>query len=150
MQKNEDKLVAPPAGLPRRLMAMIYDSLLLAAILMAAALPLVLLAGGAMPNPLARLAFQLYLGGVVFLFFGWFWVHGGQTLGMRAWRLKVIDMDGQTIGWRTAFIRFLFALVSAASLGLGYLWVLLDPERCAWHDRISKTRVVVLPKTKKP
>ena len=149
MQKNENKAVTRPAGLPRRLMAMIYDSLLLAAILMVAALPPVLLAGGAMPNPLARLVFQLYLGGIAFLFFSWFWVHGGQTLGMRAWRLKVVALNGQTVGWQTALIRFLFALVSAASLGLGYLWVLIDPERRAWHDRISKSRVVVLPKIKK-
>ena len=83
------------------------------------------------------------------MFFTWFWVHGGQTVGMRAWRLRVVSFDGERIGWRTAAIRFLLAIVSAAMLGLGYLWVLIDPERLAWHDRLSKSRVVLLPKSER-
>ncbi len=149
MQKDDETLDAPPASLPRRLMAIVYDSLALTAILIAAALPPVLIVGGAMPNPMIRLAFQLYLAGITFLFFGWFWVHGGQTIGMRAWRLRVVSPDGRAIGWRTAMIRILFALVSAACLGIGYLWILIDREQRAWHDRLSKSRVVLLPKKEK-
>lgn len=146
MKKNQEMAGATPAGLPRRLMAILYDSLVIAAVLIVAALPPVLITGGVMPNPALRLVFQLYLAGVMFLFFGWFWVHGGQTVGMRAWRLRVEGQQGQSIGWRTAFVRFVGAAPSAALLGMGYLWLLFDPQQRAWHDRLSGTRVVVLRK----
>jgi uncharacterized RDD family membrane protein YckC len=127
-------------------MAIVYDSLALTAILMVAALPPVLLVGGAMPNTLLRIAFQLYLLGVIFLFFGWFWVHGGQTIGMRAWRLKTVTTDGNTLDWRGAGLRFMWAWFSFLMLGLGYLWALVDPEGRTWHDRLSHSQVVLIPK----
>jgi uncharacterized RDD family membrane protein YckC len=140
----------PAANLLRRLMAIVYDSLVLIAILMLAALPPVLLIGGAMPNALLRIAFQLYLFGVIFLFFGWFWVHGGQTIGMRAWRLKILTNDGQTISWRGAGLRFMWAWFSFLLFGLGYLWAIVDPKGRTWHDRLSSSQVVLLPKKEKP
>jgi len=130
-------------------MAMFYDSLVLIALLMVAALPPVLLVGGAMPNALFRIAFQLYLVSVVFLFFGWFWTHGGQTVGMRAWRLSLVADNGRSLNWHTASLRFLWSWVSGLCLGLGYLWIIVDPDGRAWHDRLSHTRVVLMPKQKK-
>jgi len=83
---------------------------------------------------------------VSFLFFGWFWMRGGQTLGMRAWRLKVIADTGSAVTWSQALRRFVAAGLSWAALGLGYWWAMVDREKRAWHDTLSGTRVVVLPK----
>lgn len=136
------------AGLGRRLMAMLYDSILLAGILFLAATPIVLATGGQVSaTPLARFGFQTYLLGVIFLFYGWFWTHGGQTLGMRAWRLRTVAANGAPVDWARAAKRFLFAIVSVGACGAGILWMLVDRDRLAWHDRWSKTRIVMLAKT---
>jgi uncharacterized RDD family membrane protein YckC len=148
VQKKTEFTNHPNANLLRRLMAILYDALVTIALLMLAAVPPVMLAGGSMPNTALRIAFQLYLIAVMFLFFGWFWVHGGQTLGMRAWRLRVVSADGTGIGWRAAGIRFLGAWLSVLALGLGYIWAIFDRERRTWHDRLSGTRVILLPKQK--
>lgn len=124
---------------------MCYDSVLLAGILFVAATPVVVITGGnTSADPVSRLAFQLYLLGVIFLFFGWFWTHGGQTLGMRAWRLRAVRADGTPMDWAHAAKRFGFAIVSLAAFGIGFLWMLADGERLTWHDRLSNTRIVRL------
>lgn len=83
------------------------------------------------------------------VFFGWFWLKNGQTLGMQAWRIKLVDFDGaQPTAGRIA-IRCLGALLSAACLGLGYLWCLFDRKGRYWHDYLSGTELVLLPKKNK-
>jgi uncharacterized RDD family membrane protein YckC len=132
-------------GLPRRLAAVIYDAMLLFSVLFFATLPVLLLTSGhAVPpaNPVLR----LYLVAVAFLYFAWPWTHGGQTLGMRAWRLRVVQVDGSPITWAQATRRFGASLLSWAPLGAGFLWVLVDPERLAWHDRLSGTRLELTPR----
>lgn len=136
-------------GLIVRLMAMLYDSLLLIAILMVATLPYIMLTGGPPQTPLSKLGLQLYLLVIIFLFFGWFWTHGGQTLGMRSWRLRLVTVTGQPVNWAQAAIRWLAAIPSLLILGLGYFWILFDPEKRAWPDMVSQTRLVRLPKQKK-
>jgi len=140
-----------PAGLGRRLLAILYDALLLAAVLMVAALPWVLLGpapdGAVDARALWRLGFQLYLLGILAGFFGWFWTHGGQTLGMRAWRLQLLDArSGMPVGWPQALIRLGGAFVSAALFGLGYAAALADREGRTWHDRLSRSKIVLLAK----
>lgn len=83
-----------------------------------------------------------YLLAIGFLYNAWFWRHGGQTVGMRAWRLRLLDARGGRIGWQQAGLRYAGAWLSAAALGLGYFWIFADPARRAWHDRLSRTRVV--------
>jgi uncharacterized RDD family membrane protein YckC len=138
----------PAPSLWRRFAAILYDSLLLAAVLMAAALPATLLAGETRLQGLPRVLFQLYLLVVMIAFFVGFWRRGGQTAGMRAWRLRVVNESGGPITLREAVARFFFAMLSWACLGLGYWWVLIDPDRRAWHDRLSKTHLILLPKQK--
>ncbi len=135
----------PHAGLLRRLAAILYDGLLLLAVLfIAGALALSFTGGEAVKagNPL----FTTYLFFVSFFFFAWFWTHGGQTLGMRAWRLRVQQRNGDPITLWQALLRFLVAIPSWLLLGLGFLWSLLDKEKMTWHDRYSMTVMVVLPK----
>ena len=138
---------APP-GLLRRLAAMAYDTLLIAALWMVAGLPFVLLAGRQefLTATGTRALLQGYLLLICWLFNAWFWVHGGQTLGMRAWRLRLTRADGGPITWRIAVMRFGSALLALAPLGLGYWWALFDKDKCAWHDRLSGTRLIVTPK----
>jgi uncharacterized RDD family membrane protein YckC len=109
----------------------------------------VILTGGGASSHLGRALFQTYLLGVMLVFFSWFWLHGGQTLGMRAWRLRVVSRDGAPLRARQALARFGWALPSLLCFGLGLLWVLVDKERLAWHDRLSGTRLVLLPKPPK-
>ena len=78
-------------------------------------------------------------------FFALFWRLGGQTLGMRAWRLQARSEAGP-LSWRQAWLRSVAALLSWLPAGLGFLWSLADADRLAWHDRLSGTRLVVVPK----
>lgn len=77
-----------------------------------------------------------------FFFFGWFWTHGGQTLGMKAWNLYLINPDGRFIDWRTAMIRYCSAVLSWSVFGLGFSWILLNQRKLAWHDIISNTQLI--------
>jgi uncharacterized RDD family membrane protein YckC len=87
--------------------------------------------------------FPLCLLAIVVAFFCGFWVHGGQTLGMRAWRIRLVTDDGAPLGWLRAAARFSAALVALAPAGLGFWWALRDERKRAWHDRWTRTRVVL-------
>lgn len=137
----------PPAGLFRRLAAFTYDALLVIALFVVPTSLVMALRGGA-PIPPGSLLFQCLLIATAAVFFVGFWMRGGQTLGMRAWRLRLEGRDGEPITARTGLIRFLGGAVSIGALGLGVLWVVLDPQQQTWADRLAGTRVVVLPKKK--
>jgi uncharacterized RDD family membrane protein YckC len=132
--------VGHPPGLGRRLAACLYDGLVLFAVLMVAGAAWVALARAAAPP--GDWLFRAYLLMVSALFFCGFW-RRGETLGMRAWKLRVVAADGRAPGWNRALLRFAAALLSWAALGMGFLWVLVDRERLAWHDRLSGTRLVL-------
>jgi len=93
-----------------------------------------------------HLLLQVWLAASPLLFFGWFWTHGGQTLGMRAWRIRVVAGDGGTLTWRAATRRYFAALLSWALLGLGFVWIIFDRNGCSWHDRLSRTYLVMTEK----
>jgi uncharacterized RDD family membrane protein YckC len=76
------------------------------------------------------------------VFFGWFWTHSGQTLGMQAWRIRVVQNDGTAITAAQSSIRFTLAIVSFVALGLGYFYILINPDKAAMHDKLSGTRMV--------
>ncbi len=132
--------ISPP-GLLRRLGALFYDLILLVGILFAATALLLPLRAGEAFRP-GQAAYSTYLLAVSFLFFGWFWTHGGQTLGMRAWKIRLCAEGGGPVNWRQAGLRFLAAWLSLLPFGLGFLWALLDKEKRCWHDRIARTRMV--------
>ncbi len=140
------------AGVLRRFGAMLYDLLVVAALLfILTALFLAFTGGEAITLDRSAAVERIYqavlLLGVV-LFFCAFWTWRGQTVGMLAWRLRVERSDGASLTWRDALVRLAGAWLSFAALGLGYFWIWIDRDRLAWHDRLSGTRVVVLPKKK--
>ena len=145
MSKNStiDLTHATIPGILRRLAAIFYDGLLLLALLFVVTALITLPLGS--PSGTTRLIFQFFMFEIIpLLFFTGFWKRGGQTLGMRAWRLKLIRIDGGDVGWGDAFKRHLAALLSLLVFGLGFIWILVDPEKLAWHDRLSKTRLIIV------
>jgi len=77
------------------------------------------------------------------------WRRGGQTLGMRPWRLRVVGTDGGRPSWRALGLRYTVGTLSLLAAGLGFWWAWLDRDRLAWHDRASGTRLVRMPKPAK-
>ncbi len=130
-------------SLMRRLAAIIYDLLLLISILfVATALILPFNEGQAIETHRGIYTFYLLI--ISFIFYGWFWTHGGQTLGLRAWKLHVLTFNKQTMTWSHAFLRFIGAIVSWSVLGIGFLWSFIDENNRCWHDSFSKTDVFMI------
>lgn len=139
---------AAPAALPWRLAAIVYDLFPLVGIWFACGTLGVALNGARAPEPGsvgAALLFLLLLG-ATYAYLVLSWRRGGQTLGMRAWRLRLLDSSGQPPGWAALNLRFALGALSWAAFGLGFLWSLLHPERRTWHDLGSGTVLVRLPK----
>ena len=167
---HPDALRSPP-GLFRRLGALFYDGLLVLAVLFLATALLLALRGGE-AFPAGDLSLKVYLFGVVLVFFGWFWTREGQTLGMRAWKIRLKCVSGAKVSWRQAALRFLPALFclglsesaarfwpqaavwvgwfSIGLFGLDFLWALVDPDKRCWHDLIAHTQMVSVGDAKNP
>ncbi len=156
---NQDwiKQDLPPAGLGRRLIAMVYDGFLLAAIwFVTAGIWVLVYPHTGLPseeiNGVTRAA-PAMLHGILFplllvewwAFYAWFWLHGGQTLGMRAWKLMSRDYRRRPMKFWQTLVRFVGASISWATFGGGWLLVLLPPNQTL-HDRLSATETVVVPK----
>lgn len=135
------KVSAP--GFWRRLVSMIYESLLLIAVLFIASFVFHLLFRDT-SSLFFRPAFQIYLLLVAGIYFTWFWTHGGQTLAMQTWKFRVISADGQRVTLKQAVARYLFAVIGIFFFGCGVIWALFDRDRQFLHDRLAGTRVVKL------
>lgn len=89
-----------------------------------------------------RPLFQFYLLFVAGIYFIWFWTHGGQTLAMQTWKMRVTTVDGNRLSTRQAITRYLFAVIGISFFGFGILWALFDRDRQYLHDRLAGTRIV--------
>jgi len=128
------------ATVMQRVMALIYDAFLLTAVLfLLTAVALAFNEGQAIDHPL----FTLLIAAVAWCFFDHFWRHGGQTLGMRAWRLQLVDDKGGDLTRIRTLQRF---LLGSVLFGFTYLSIPFDAQRRALHDRLTDTRVVRLPR----
>ena len=128
-------------SLLRRFGAIFYDSFLLLTVLFVASF-LIVIPTGIKPEDPYFFLFQLYIFAIAYLFFAWCWTRSGQTLGMRTWKMKVVNEDGTTISYTTALLRFMISIISWLPFGLGYLWSLWDKQHRTWHDIVSKTILV--------
>ena len=139
---------AVSAGFLRRAAALVYDALLLAALLVAFTAAALLLSHGRAVLPENAGAWTyLYRAGLVCIVAGYFminWMRSGQTLGMRAWHLHAVDERGLRLKAGTAALRFVCAVVCWLPAALGVLWLYVDPQRLALHDRLCRTRLVYL------
>lgn len=138
-----------PVSFWRRLAAVLYDGIMLICLIFIAWQPVPLLPDDNWPGWLSQGVRLIYLFAVAFLFFGWFWTHGGQSIGMRAWKIRLVAGQNQiSLGasppWSLALIRFTVAILSWLICGLGFLWALTNRNRLCWHDLASKTFLIRL------
>lgn len=154
-----DLTALPGAGLFRRLAALLYDGFLVVAIWMLVGLILQVIFGTdsnrledgvVQTDPLLDVILFVAMLASATAFYVWFWCRSGQTLGMLAWRLRVQDERGRLLTPRLALLRLLLAWPAFFLAGIGFLWVLIDRNNDALHDKLSKTRVVLLPKEFQP
>lgn len=139
-------MIHDPTSIGRRLGAMLYESLAIFAILIAFFL---------FPQIVLQ-AFGLKLSGrmewvhiflVLGAYFVWCWLHGGQTLPMKTWKLRLVDQSGTPPRVLQAILRYMAAWPSVALFGIGILWALIDREGLFLHDRIAGTRIIYEPST---
>jgi len=129
------------AGVFKRLAAMVYDLMLIVASWMVLGGIMMALNGNEIISiPVLPMILPL----VIILFYLYFWLKSGQTLGMQTWRIKLVSDLDQPLTIKQCLIRLVFASLSFACAGLGYFWLWLDPARLTWHDRISQTRVIMV------
>lgn len=132
---------ARAASLGRRLGSLCYEMLLLVAILFLAAW-LYLLAKPLVPTALEHLIFQVYLIAVCGIYFVYCWSRSGQTLPMKTWRISIVAGEGGAPTVKKASLRYVYALLSIALAGGGFVWALVDRDRQFLHDRLAGTRIV--------
>jgi uncharacterized RDD family membrane protein YckC len=135
------------AGFGRRFAALVYDSLLIAALLFVFTIVVVRLHGSAVTRESGEVWWYAYRAGEIAIIGAYYvlnWMRSGQTLGMRAWRLRTVDESGKPVELARAVHRFLCGLLAWTPAALGVLWLYLDPEHLAIHDRLSRTRVLHL------
>ena len=130
-----------PASLHRRALALIYEALLLTALLLIGALPIVMLMQG-VSETYSRPLLQAYLVALTGLYYCWQWRRSGQTLALRTWRLRIVTREGTPLTWPNALLRFAIAPPGTLAFGAGFWWALVDRERQFLHDRLAGTRIV--------
>jgi len=144
-------LSRPSPWIGRRLLALLYDLwpalalwLLLSALFTAGYTVLGHHDPHANIAPLSGLQWALWL--CCWIVTGFYavasWRHGGQTLGMRPWRLRVRARDGGPAGVAALWLRFAVGTLSLLAGGLGFWWAWIDRDRLTWHDRASGTQVL--------
>jgi uncharacterized RDD family membrane protein YckC len=141
-----------PAGLFRRFAAIFYDFLMLIAVLIMAGFLAKII--GFIPPVLTddqpkdlmfwilKMSFNFYIYVICYFFFVYPWMRNGQTLGMQAWKIKVVNVDGSNLSYKTASIRFFVAILSWLTLGFGFWRAIFDKEKRTWHDALSQTRLI--------
>ena len=155
-------------GFLKRITVIVYDGLLLVGVTMvgyALLFALLSILPAAFDRSIAGKTLKVvYLLSVSFCFYGWFWTHGGQTLGMKVWNLYLVDRQGKFITWKMAALRYATALLSWLAIagvlfyagierwyfaiGLGFTWIIFDKNSLAWHDILTGTKIVYVAKDK--
>lgn len=149
----------PRAKLMRRLAALLYDGFLVAAIWMLIGFVLQLIVGPGTnelvdgvvkTDPVLNVITFILMVASASGFYLWFWRRSGQTLGMMSWRLKLVGNDNELIDLRHGLIRYMLAWPAFFCAGLGYLWLYVDSNGDALHDKFSNSKIVLVPKSHRP
>ena len=120
---------------------MVYDFAIVISLLMLATM-LAMLVGFSDRTAMKDPVYTAYLLSIWFIYLTWCWHKGGMTVGMRAWRVRIEDENGNRPSWGKSTIRFLASLLSTAAAGIGFLWALGDSRNRTWHDFLSGTQLV--------
>ncbi|MDD7804974.1 MAG: RDD family protein [Endozoicomonas sp. (ex Botrylloides leachii)] len=158
MNAINDVKCLPAAPVWRCLAAIVYDGLLVLAILMLIgfinlAIHLTLYDGMHLRIMIERgytldgLSFYIAQLLAIFCFFAFFWRKKGQTPGMQAWRICIINDQLHALTYRQIIMRWLIAVPSLLLCFIGVLWMKIDSEQKSWPDRASKSRTVLLNKS---
>ncbi len=127
----------------RRIASMVYESLLLLGVLSVAFM---------LPHLALGMAFNILLPGwalathvflVLGCYFVWYWTHGGQTLAMQTWKIRISTPSGERPSLPRLLLRYALSWPSLVYLGVGLFWALFDRDRQFLHDRLAGTRLVV-------
>ena len=132
------------AGFLKRILALIYDSLLIAAIIIVASLLLVFI-NGEYPKPGTLLSVIQFLISILVgpLFYSYFWLtNDGQTTGMQALKIKLVSSNESKLNMKQTYLRCLISVISFLFIGIGYFWILFNKNNLSWSDIATKTRVV--------
>jgi len=129
-----------PTNIIRRILSMCYDCFIVGALLFCAAIPPVLI------NQDMILAdnntwFQIYLLIVWAAYFILCWCHGGQTIGMKAWRIHIVNLNDNKPTYQQGLLRFIFAFITILLGGIGLWWAFFQPEKKTLYDIWSHTGV---------
>ena len=127
----------------------IYDLLVVMGLLMIAgfiAVGAYHLITGEEAIPANSLVFQLYLLAVISGYFLYFWKRSGQTVGMKAWRIRLVNRKKEAISVKQLLIRQLVAIPAYCLLLLGVIWQYWDKSGLNWHDHASGTKLIYIPK----
>ncbi len=142
MQYNAIALT--PAPLLSRFAAMVYELLLVTAVVFVASF-IIMPVIGDMHTPWQRHLFQIYILGVLFAYFSAFWLRSGQTLAMKTWRIRLVQQNGDTLTFKQAMLRFVLALLGLMLAGIGFWWAFFDRDKQFFHDRLAGTRLIRVP-----
>lgn len=126
-----------PVSIWRRFASIIYDALLVLAILIVMSIPF--FSFNVEENNLLKITMQVYFYFIIQYFFVWFWVNNEGTLGMKTWKIKIVCNNGEKISYKKAIIRFNIAIISILFFGLGFLISFFRKDKKCLHDIISKT-----------
>ena len=146
MDSGHFSATARPPAVWRILCAMLYDALLVIACIMVFGFIMFALNRGEIIVRGTVMGYLLQVGMVVIWagFFAYFWSQQSQTLGMRAWKLVVIDENGHSPTFARALLRWLMALLTLLPAGLGLWWRWLDTDKRSLYDCLSGTRIFLL------
>lgn len=134
-----DRQIAP--SILRRSIAMFYELLLLAAVLIFFLVVPHVLLGAFAGIKASSVALKIHALLLMLLYFVWFWTHGGQTLAMKTWRIRLTDKSGARLRPAQAVLRYLAAWPSILLGGVGIWWAFFDRDGQFLHDRIADSRL---------
>ena len=127
----------------RRLLALFYDLLLIAGILLSFTLLIVIINGAAISSFLGSNLMLLSYFLISFVFYIYFWYfNDGQTLGMQAWKIKLVADGNEAISIRTMLLRLILGLLFGSIAGLNFFLILFRSDQRSLNDIYSKTKIV--------
>lgn len=124
-----------------RLACLFYEALVVAAIIIVGLIIPHTLLGAAAGIVVSGKTLLAHLFLMLLLYFAWQWLHGGQTLAMKTWKIRLVSADGRSLRPPQALLRYALAWPGTLLFGLGFFWAIFDHDGQYLHDRIAGSRL---------